>query len=285
MKEPAMKTTTLRNEAQVAQDAADATGAASTVQSVCDAETGVCELPAAAERREEPRASKAGGEVLYVGDPMCSACWGISPALRQLEAEASLRAVPFRILVGGLRPGGGDAWTGGFRDFLRHHWEEIGARTGQPFSTRFLDRANFDYDTEPSCRAFVVLRDMLSERGGSPTGTYEVFAAIQRKFYVDAEDPTNASFYRSICAANDLDFPTFVRRFEHPDSKAATAAEFHEVRALGVRGFPTVLYRDGASAAVEAATAMIPSARVLAIGYATAAGLVDALDAATTSAR
>lgn len=270
-----MKTTTLRNESKATSEIAGVSGAAArAVESLCDPETGVCELPgAAAQRHAEPRADSAIGEVLYVGDPMCSACWGISPALRQLEAEASARRIPFRILVGGLRAGGGDAWTDEFRDFLRHHWEEIGARTGQPFSTRFLDRASFDYDTEPSCRAFVVLRDMLSDRGGAATDACEVFAAIQSKFYADAEDPTVASFYRSICEANDLDFSTFVTRFEHPDARRATAVEFQEVRGLGVRAFPTVLYRDGTSVSV------------LAVGYTTGAKLVDALDAATSAHR
>ncbi len=270
-----MKTTTIKNASGVALDVADAksaSAAAGAVVSRCDAETGVCELPGPAQRPAEPRADGPSGEVIYVGDPMCSACWGISPALRQLEAETSLRRIPFRILVGGLRAGGGDAWTEEFRDFLRQHWEEAGARTGQPFNTRFLDRASFDYDTEPSCRAFVVLRDMLNDRGGAATAAYEVFAAIQRKFYADAEDPTMASFYRSICEANDLDFASFVRRFEHADAKRATAVEFQEVRALGVRGFPTILYRDGTSTSV------------LAVGYTTGARLVNALDAAATAA-
>ncbi len=140
------------------------------------------------------------------------------------------------------------------------------------FSTRFLDRASFDYDTEPSCRAFVVLREMLGERGGATTDAYELFAAIQRKFYADAEDPTEASFYRSICVANGIDFSTFVTRFEHADAKQAAAVEFQEVRHQGVRAFPTVLYRDGTST------------RVLAVGYTTGAKLVEALDQAARAA-
>ncbi len=268
MRKPAMKPTTLITDEQLAREVARARPSAVRVlPSMCDVETGVCELPGAGEPRPEPRANHAGGEVLYVGDPMCSACWGISPALRKLEAEASERGIPFRILVGGLRAGGGDAWTPEFRSFLREHWEEIGARTGQPFCTRFMDRASLDYDPEPSCRAFVVLRDMLSERDHAPASEAGLFGAIQRKFYVDAEDPTVASFYESIAAEYDLDFATFVERFEHPDAKTKAAREFQEVRALGVRAFPTVLYRDGASASV------------LAIGSrVTAADMVTALD-------
>lgn len=269
-----MKTTNRKNESKDASEHAGGSGAvARDAESLCDAETGVCELPGtAAQRHADPRANGATGEVLYVGDPMCSACWGISPALRQLALDASARSIPFRILVGGLRAGGGDAWTDEFKSFLRHHWEEIGARTGQPFSTRFLERASFNYDTEPSCRAFVVLRGMLSGRGGAAADMYDVFAAIQRKFYADAEDPTDALFYQSICVANGLDFSTFVTRFGHADAKRVTAVEFQEVRGLGVRAFPTVLYRNGMST------------RVLAVGYTTAAKLLDALDAAIKAA-
>lgn len=237
-------------------------------QALCDPESGVCALPAPASRGAAPSVERTEGEVLYVGDPMCSWCWGASPGLRELEAEALRRRIPFRVLVGGLRPGGGEPWTSGFRRFLRNHWEEIGARTGQPFSTRFLDRASFDYDTEPACRAFVVLRTLLDETPGPATRAYAAFAAIQRRFYAEGEDPTVTSFYQGVCAELGLDFASFRSRFEGADARRRTQAEFEEVRALGVRGFPTVLYRGDAGL------------EVLASGYATGARLTGALAAA-----
>ncbi|KFA87558.1 DsbA family protein [Archangium violaceum] len=243
------------------------------VQARCDPETGACALPGAAPKTAGPGAKGPLGEVLYVGDPMCSWCWGASPGLRQLEAAANRRGLPFRVLVGGLRPGGGDAWTERFRGFLRHHWEEIAARTGQPFSTRFLDRAAFNYDTEPACRAFLIMRGMLAETSGPATRAYEVFAAIQQKFYAEGQDPTVASFYENICAARSLDFGVFLERFSQAAAKRATANEFQEVRALGVSGFPTVLFRGGAGLAV------------LASGFATGTHLVEALVRATKQAR
>lgn len=232
---------------------------------LCDPETGLCAIPT---QTPEPLAAASTGEVLYVGDPMCSWCYGSSPGLHALEAEAGRRGIPFRVLVGGLRPGGGDPWNAQFKAFLRHHWEEIGARTGQPFTFRLLDRPAFNYDTEPSCRAFVVLRGLLEETG-SAVRPYDVFAAIQRKFYAEGEDPATVAFYESICGGHGLDFQAFATRFEHADAKRATAAEFQQVRRLGVSGFPTVLYRDGSEVAV------------LAAGYAQGARLIDALDRAT----
>ncbi|RKI12003.1 DsbA family protein [Corallococcus sp. AB030] len=245
----------------------------SDVQALCDPETGTCALPGAAQTSAGPSAEGPVGEVLYVGDPMCSWCWGGSPGLRELEAEAIRRGIPFRIRVGGLRAGGGDPWNERFKGFLRHHWEEIAARTGQPFSTRFLDRAEFNYDTEPACRAFLVMRGMLEEMPGPETRAYEVFASMQRKFYADGEDPTVAAFYESICAAHGLDFRVFLNRFDHADAKRATANEFQEVRALGVSGFPTVLFRGGAGL------------EVLASGFMTGPRMLEALARATKRAR
>ena len=199
---------------------------------------------------------------------MCSWCWGISPGLRQLEAHANSKDIPFHIWVGGLRPGGGDAWNAGFKSFLRHHWEEIGARTGQPFTYRLLERASFTYDTEPACRAVVVLRAILQETRAPSSRLYDAFAAIQRKFYAEGEDPTAPSFYESICADIGVTFSAFLPRFEHADARAATTREFREVRGLGVSAFPTVLYRSDAGA------------KVLASGYATGPQMLAALDSA-----
>ena len=39
---------------------------------------------------------------VYVGDPMCSWCWGFAPALEQLERRYGL---PLKVVMGGLRTG------------------------------------------------------------------------------------------------------------------------------------------------------------------------------------
>lgn len=178
----------------------------------------------------------ANAALIYVGDPMCSWCWGIAPALQQLQQFCAQR-LPFHVVVGGLRAGGGDAWTDHFRQFLARHWQEIGKLTGQPFSYRLLDREAFDYDTEPACRAVVTARILLD---GDVLG---FFSAVQRKFYVENEDPKQIDFYRSICADSGLDFGEFARRFESDDVRALTRGDFQLSRNWGVSGFPTVMLR------------------------------------------
>lgn len=234
----------------------------------CDPITGFCTPAALAPEGPAEPAPAPDLELLYVGDPMCSACWGLAPGLKELQAYAAGRDLPFTVVVGGLRPGGGDAWTPAFRRFLRHEWETVGARTGQPFSTAFLERDAFDYDTEPACRAVVVAREMLGEGGD----VYAFFASIQRRFYVEGEDPTRPAFYDAVCREHGLDADAFRARFDTPEARAATRAEFERVRSWGVRGFPTVLLRRG-----DQRTAV-------AVGYADADAMTEAVESLAPSA-
>lgn len=207
---------------------------------ICDPETGLCTLaPIEGTPVVSKTAFRTDISIIYVGDPMCSWCWGISPSLQQLSYRAAQEGIPFRLVMGGLRPGGGDEWNEKFKDFLRHHWAEVNKRSGQPFGNELFDRAEFNYDTEPSCRAVVAARQM------DPELEHRFFELVQHHFYVQNEDPTQVAFYQPICKTLDLDFTTFSALFESEKVKAATQTEFALNRQWGVRGFPSVLLQKG----------------------------------------
>ncbi len=200
----------------------------------CDPETGECtpgELPAL-KKETEIIPDK---EIIYVGDPMCSWCWGISNHLKQLKE--SNPQYQFKIVVGGLRPGGGEVWDDRMKNFLRHHWEEVTKRSGQPFGYALFDREEFNYDTEPPCRAVVASRAWI------PDQELEFYEAVSRKFYVDNEDPNEPEFYRSICEQFGIDYNKFLKSFQSEETKYATYQEFQLNRQWGVRGYPTVLFK------------------------------------------
>ena len=102
-------------------------------------------------------------KLIYVGDPMCSWCYGISEELSKTIDHYQDR-LELEIIMGGLRAGGGETWNTSFKDFLRHHWEDVGIKSGQPFKFDLLDRTEFDYDTEPACRAIVVIENISPEK-------------------------------------------------------------------------------------------------------------------------
>ncbi|MEL7146200.1 MAG: DsbA family protein [Bacteroidota bacterium] len=205
----------------------------------CDPETGVCTPASLSAPVNEQQPLQKDIELIYIGDPMCSWCWGISPALKQLKDRYRPDGIGFKIVVGGLRPGGGDPWDNNMKDFLKHHWQEVTARSGQPFGYSLFDRESFNYDTEPPCRAAVAARPLVGER------ELEFFTAIKKKFYVDSEDPGEEVFYQSICKDFDVDYEAFLTRFRSDEVKKATHNEFVLNRNWGVKGYPCLVLRKG----------------------------------------
>ena len=102
------------------------------------------------------------GKLIYFGDPMCSWCWGIVRNLERLKKRFD-GVLAFEMVMGGLRPGGGDPWNEHMKNFLRNHWQHVHAASGQAFNFELLSKDTFNYDTEPPSRAVVLVRDMKPE--------------------------------------------------------------------------------------------------------------------------
>ncbi|MDX1658810.1 MAG: DsbA family protein [Nitriliruptorales bacterium] len=178
-------------------------------------------------------------EFVYVGDPMCSWCWGFAPVLEQLDRRY---AIPMRTVVGGLRVGSGAGEIDdAMRDTLRHHWEQVEAASGQAFTEASLDRGGWRYDTEPSCRAVVTLREL------DPDGVLAWMRRLHRAFYVEGVDITDPDVFPDLLddADVDVDPDRFRERYHDPAMKDRTWEDFEEARSYGVMGFPTLLLRDG----------------------------------------
>lgn len=233
----------------------------------CDPITGSCLLP------DEPfaiqRQPSASSNIIirYVGDPMCSWCWGISPAVKQLSEFCDLRGLSFVMTMGGLRAGGGDVWNSAFKTFLRQEWSHIQATTGQPFSFSLLEQAQFNYDTEPACRAVVTVSQLLAERGLPSSAALTFLAATQYKFYVHGQDPKTAAFYRGICEQIGLSFGEFCQVFNSQRAEEAVNQDFALCRQWGVRSFPTLLLEQHGAISL------------LATGYVTTETLLNRLNA------
>ena len=176
-------------------------------------------------------------EIVYVGDPMCSWCWGFAPVARRL-AERFGDEAEFRIIAGGLRPGEhAAALDDTLKASIRPHWEQVEAMTGQPFDYAIFDRDDFVYDTEPVCRAVVCARRI------DPARTLDVFVALQTAFYAEGRDVTDAEVITDIVADQGIDRERFSHDFEQPATAQYTYADFAMASRLGAQGFPTVFLR------------------------------------------
>ena len=173
-------------------------------------------------------------KLIYVGDPMCSWCYGIAEELAQ-TTEHYNKTLDLEIIMGGLRAGGGEEWNTQFKDFLKHHWEDVGMLSGQPFKFDILKWESFDYDTEPSCRAVVTVQSIDNKQA------LAFFKEVQKGFYLENRDPKTIEFYKPICQQMGINFELFSDKFESNEMKAATKQHFQKSQQIGVRSFPTIL--------------------------------------------
>ncbi|WP_195432264.1 DsbA family protein [Morganella morganii] len=206
----------------------------------CDKEKGICQIGDSLPDQPQilpPESASSRVSFYYFGDPMCSWCWGGSETFSELERQCNSLNFNFNIITGGLRAGGGDEWNASFRQFLKDEWDHVAQRTGQPFTHKLLERAHFEYDTEPACRAVNTARHFLKS-----DELYNFFKAIQYQFYVLGDDPKEISFYQSLCEKYSIQLGEFEKVFKDSETKSETIKQFTLCRQWGIRSFPTVCF-------------------------------------------
>jgi putative protein-disulfide isomerase len=124
------------------------------------------------------------------------------------------------------------------REEILRHWEQVHARTGQPFRFENALPEGFVYDTEPACRAVVTVG------GIDPVRIFPLFKAIQHAFYAEGRDVTQAGVLADLAAGLGIDREAFLLAFDSDAARAKTQAHFKQARQAGVRGFPALILQQ-----------------------------------------
>ena len=202
--------------------------------------------------------SQSDMKLIYIGDPMCSWCYGFSPELEEIVTHYK-GTLGLEIVMGGLRPYHNEP-IANMKEFLSHHWEDVGKASGQPFAYGILDRADLNYDTEPPCRASVIVRHLDSDK------ELAFFQETQKAFYFKNRDMNQSATYHDILTNLGLDVEKFDKLFDSEEYKMAVKKDFERSRELGVSSFPTLLLDNGQDIVVVAR------------GYAKSAAVVKNID-------
>ena len=199
--------------------------------------------------------------LIYIGDPLCSWCWGFSDVMRQLE-QRFVDRLPVVAIMGGLRPGpSAEPLNERMQTFLRHHWEEVHSRTGQPVNYDFLDEnEGLLMDTEIPCRAVVAFRSLNEPQALS------YFRRVQLGMFAENRSAFDSEILADLAAELGADRQRFLEEFGSQEAKDTTAADFEFARQLGVNGFPSLMVKDATGY------------RVATHGYRPLADLVDPLE-------
>ena len=171
--------------------------------------------------------------LIYVGDPMCSWCYGFSNEF-STSIESLGESINLEIVMGGLRPYNKESMTD-LKSFLVEHWEDVHKASNQPFSYDILNKADIMYDTEPSCRAVVTMRKL------KPESELAFFKAVQKGFYVENKHPILTETYAALAATFGVDKKEFADLFESELMKVAVKQDFQLAQSLNARSFPTVI--------------------------------------------
>ena len=180
--------------------------------------------------------------LVYVGDPMCSWCYGFGVPLHQLLEQ--LPGVPLAVVLGGLRAFNQEVMPEALKSTLHHHWGEVTKRSGKPFGTGQFDREGYIYDTEPACRAVVTIRAHVAEH------TLAMYHAIQHAFYAMGRDITQTAVLADVWQElvdskilGNVEFSSsgFIEAFESDSIKTQTRNDFAMVQQWGIRGFPALI--------------------------------------------
>jgi putative protein-disulfide isomerase len=203
-----------------------------------------------------------GPHLIYFVDPMCSWCYGFSPVIADIR-RAFGRALPVRLVMGGLRPGTDTPMTDTAKTELRGHWNHVHEASGLPFDGAVLDRPDFLYDTDPAARAVVRVRRE------DPELALTYLAGVQRAFYAENRDVTDPEVLADLAAEFGLEREAFLADFETRDLKEETWRDYGTAQRAGVTGFPTLVAGPSAEGTYGVVTrGFQPGGQVLAMLHA-----------------
>lgn len=174
--------------------------------------------------------------IIYIGDPMCSWCYGFGPELDKIKA--AFPETPFEMIMGGLRAGGTETMLE-LKGFLREHWQDVQKASGRPFNYSILSQNEVLYDTETACRAVIVAGQL------KPEAKYEYFKAAQESFYFHNNLPNDLDTYINLAIKAGIDPELFHKKLDARQSKMDAYSEFDLAASMGVTGFPSIVAKIG----------------------------------------
>jgi putative protein-disulfide isomerase len=175
-------------------------------------------------------------KLTYVFDAYCGWCYGFGPAVREFAA-ANAGRVDLDIVSGGLFTGGRVAPIGTM-PYVAGANARIAELTGAEFGPGYqalVADGRFQMDSTAAATGFAALRAAV------PGRAVESAEALQRAFYFDGLNLSEASTYRRVAEQLNMDADAVVTGFASPDGRAAAARDFTHAAKLGVTSYPTLL--------------------------------------------
>ena len=181
-------------------------------------------------------------ELLYLFDPLCGWCYGMTPVVQRARREFAGR-VTTTVLCGGMITGDRVEPIGASWGYISGASQQVAQVTGADFGAAFRqvgEAGTQVQNSEPPSRAVAVFRQL------DPQNRAVDFAHdVQTAFFRDGHDLSDPATYPPLLLPYGLDAAEFERLYAAPATAQAVQREFGMVARLGVQGFPTSVLRVG----------------------------------------
>jgi len=198
-------------------------------------------------------------KVIFVTDPMCSWCWGMSPEMARAMALLT-GEFEFDVLLGGINVDSTQPVNEFGRARLADVWRRVTEVTGTKFGPG-LPVCDFVYNSTRACVAVEIVRELT---GRAP---FEYLHRLQDRFFLGAEDVTAPALLIEEAVAAGLDANRFDALLHSPQSLRRVREGFTAAKSHGTAALPSVLIDTE------------NTRRLVAGGYVDAPTLIDSLRA------
>lgn len=195
-----------------------------------------CPMPEVAGGDVSEQPNQALHQVIFVTDTICSHCWAIEPAWRRLLLEYD---VTVRYIHGGLLPGWKDFADSGNAiskptDVIPH-WKHVARVSGQPIDPSV-------WADDPLSNSYVLCRAAIAVRLLKPEAEAPFVRRMRELVFMDAVNITKKSVLADCARAVGIEQDVFAEILDCRQVEEIFAAEQQQMRLLGARGFPSLIF-------------------------------------------
>jgi len=171
----------------------------------------------------------------YVHDPMCSWCWAFVPTWTKIKQALGDR-IEIRYILGGLAPDSAQIMPKEMQNTISGYWKSIQTRVpGTEFNFDFWSECEPKRSTYPSCRAVIAARKQ------KPDAELPMILAIQKGYYLQAKNPSDADMLIKLSEELGLDPVQFAEDLSSQETDEALHKDMQFGQSIGAQGFPSMI--------------------------------------------
>lgn len=176
-------------------------------------------------------------KLLYIFDPLCGWCYGISEAIAKIE-EHYKDQIDTEAYTGGMILSDRTGPIAEKQQYILQSIGRIEEMSGQKFGDPYVElvkEGSYFADSEPPSVALQVIKSLKSE--------YSLQAAhdILNAHFKEGKNLNKAETFLELLPAYDISEENFLDRFSDREMIKKTYAEFNFIHQLGISGFPSVV--------------------------------------------